>query len=324
MKILIIGGTSFFGKRAVARFLERGDEVTVFSRGRRRPPFWGRVTHLRGDRTDHRAFVQALHPHSFDAVIDNVAFQPEDVAAAIAAFGSRIGHYVLTSTGSVYDFKRPESFRPLTEDEADLSLRGDMEYAEGKRACEQTLHAAPFPWTIIRPPVVQGPDDPSARGWFWIQRIADGQPVLVPQRDPAALWRQAYGDDVARAMTLAAGNPAAFGKTYNVAMEEIVSLDDYVRILAEVLGEKDPGIPVQARVLKKGASWYHPQFAHRFVPDITAVQRDLGFRSTPLATWLEDTARWHLDAHLADSHGYERRADEVALAQRLSNPIRSP
>jgi nucleoside-diphosphate-sugar epimerase len=317
MRILVIGGTSFFGKRLVERLVERGDVVTVFTRGRRRPPFWDRVARLRGDRTDHRTFVQTLRPLTFDAVIDNVAFQPEDVAAAIDAFRDRIGHYVLTSTGSVYDFKRRERFRPLAEDEADLTLRGDMEYAEGKRACEQTVHGAPFPWTIIRPPVVQGPDDGSARGWFWIQRVADGQPVLAPQRDPAALWRQAFSDDVARAMLLAAGNPDAHGKSYNVAMEEIVSLDDYVRMLSEILGQKDPVVAVPARTLKKEAPWYHPQFAHRFVPDITAIQRDLGFRSTPLREWLEATARWHLDAGLSDSQGYERRAEEVVLARRL-------
>ncbi|MGH2349108.1 MAG: NAD-dependent epimerase/dehydratase family protein, partial [bacterium] len=317
MKVLIIGGTSFFGRHLVERFMERGDAVTVFTRGRKRPAFWERVTHLRGDRTDHGTFVQTLRTLTFDAVIDNVAFQPEDVAAAVEAFRDRIGHYVLTSTGSVYDFKRPQHFRPLTEDEADLTLRGDMEYAEGKRACEQAVHAAPFPWTVIRPPVVQGPGDPSARGWFWIQRVADGQPVLVPQREPAAVWRHAFSDDVARAMTLAAGNAAAFGKTYNVAMEEIVSLDDYVRILAAVLGTKDPVVSVPARILKREASWYHPQFAHRFVPDIAAVQRDLGFRSTPLRTWLDETTRWHLDAGLQDSYGYERRAEEVALANRL-------
>ncbi len=317
MKILIIGGTSFFGKRAVERLLERGDEVTVFTRGRRRPPFWDRVVHLRGDRTDHRKFVDLLRPHAFDAVIDNVAFQPEDVGAAIDALRDHVGHYLLTSTGSVYDFRRPKSYRPVREDDADLTLRGDMEYAEGKRGCEETVHGAPFPWTIFRPPVVQGPEDTSARGWFWIQRVADGGPVLIPRREPSVLWRQAFSDDIARAMLLAAGNPAAFGKTYNVAMEEIVTLDDYVRILAEILGRKDPGVPVPARTLKKEASWYHPQFAHRFVPDIAAIQGDLGFRSTPLPSWLEETARWHLQQHLADSSGYERRSDEVALADRL-------
>lgn len=314
MRILIIGGTSFFGKRTVETFLARGDHVTVFSRGRRRPPFWDRVTHLRGDRTDHQTFVETFRPLTFDAVLDNIAFQSEDVAAAVEAFRDRIGHYVLTSTGSVYDFHRPERFRPLREDDADLTLRGDMAYAEGKRACEQAVRGAPFPATIIRPPVMQGPEDPSARAWFWMQRVADGGPVLVPGRTPASVWRQAFSGDVAQAMVLAAGNPAAFGKTYNVAMEEIVALDDYVRMLAEILGKKDPVAAVPARTLKKEASWYHPQFAHRFVPDISAIQRDLGFRSTPLRDWLEETVRWHLDARLPDSSGYERRAEEIALA----------
>ena len=81
------------------------------------------------------------------------------------------------------------------------------------------LHAQrTLPFTIIRPPIVQGPHDASLRGWFWYQRVADGGP----------------------------GNRAAFGKTYNVASEEILSLDDFVRLTASILGVRDPVVTVRS------------------------------------------------------------------------------
>ncbi len=211
------------------------------------------------------------------------------------------------------------AFRPIPEDAADLSLREDLAYAEGKRACEQALHdQRAFPFTIIRPPIVQGPDDPSRRGWFWIQRVADGGPVLVPQKYPSCVWRQAYSGDIAAAVLRAAGNPAAFGKTCNVASEEITTLDDFVRLVAEILGKPDPVVPVPHAVLSKEAPWYRPTFPHRFVMDITRIKQDLGFSPAPLVQWLTETVQWHLEAGLDPSGGYDRRTEEISLAWSIS------
>jgi nucleoside-diphosphate-sugar epimerase len=318
MNVLVIGGTAFFGKHCVEALLARGDQVTIFSRGTRRPPFWPRVAHVAGDRTDRTAFVSALRGRPFDAVVDNIAFVRVDVEAAIAAFQGCIGHYLLTSSGSVYpDFTPDEEMRPVAEDAADLALRGDLAYAEGKRECEQAaVEQDAFPVTIVRPPIVQGPDDPSRRGWFWYQRIADGGPVLVPSRYPSAAWRQAFSRDAARVMVLAAANPKAFGRTYNVASDEILTLDDFVRLSAEIIGRPDPVVSVPRDRLRREADWYKPTYAHRFVMDIGRIKADLGFAPTPVRAWLTETIRWHLDGELADSAGYDRRAEEMALAAR--------
>lgn len=319
MRVLVIGGTEFFGKQLVESLLARGDQVTIFSRGHHRPPFWNRIIHIRGDRTNHRAFVAALRQHTFDAVIDNIAYEQEDVEAAVAALQGRIGHYILTSSGAVYpDFEPPVAFRPIAEEAADLTLHGDMAYAEGKRACEQVLHTRQaFPFTILRPPIVQGPEDPSRRGWFWMQRIADGGPVIVPQRYPAPVWRQVYSGDVVQAFLRAAGNPVAFGKTYNVAMDEIISLEDFVRLVASILDRPDPVVSTPRSDLAREAPWYNPTFARQFILDTTRIKSELGFTATALQQWVEETVRWHVDHLVESSKGYERRADEIMLAKRV-------
>jgi nucleoside-diphosphate-sugar epimerase len=322
--VLVIGGTQFFGWDLVERLLGRGDRVTIFSRGQRRPPFWERVTHIAGDRRDRRGVVAALRGRRFDVVVDNIAFGRADVEAVLDALGDGAGHYVLTSSGAVYpDLQPPEVFRPIPEEAADLARRGDGAYAEGKRECEQVLREQRVvPFTVIRPPIVQGPRDPSLRGWFWYQRVADGGPVLVPARHPVPIWRQAYSQDVAAALALIGGNPAAFGRTYNVASDEIVALEEFVRMAAEVCGVPDPVVPVPEDVLRRQAPWYRPPFVHRFVLDTTQIRIDLGFRPTPLSRWLQDTVRWHLTSGLPASAGYDRRGDEVALAHRFTDRLR--
>src|SRR4051794_23269346 len=102
MRVLIVGGTQYFGKLIVRRLLARGDQLTLFSRGRTRPEFWDAVETVVGDRKEHGAFEAAFAAREFDAVIDQHAYTKEDVESAIRAFTGRVGRYVFTSTISVY------------------------------------------------------------------------------------------------------------------------------------------------------------------------------------------------------------------------------
>src|SRR6185369_5067094 len=100
MNVLVLGGTRFFGKTLVDQLVSTGHAVTVLSRGKL-PPSAG-AKHLVADRSDPAALAAALAGLSFDAVIDNVAMTAAHVTAALDALGDRAGHYVLTSTASVY------------------------------------------------------------------------------------------------------------------------------------------------------------------------------------------------------------------------------
>ena len=60
MNILIIGGTGYMGRITVRLLLDRGDDVTVFSRGTSKPEWWDRVEHIQGDREDREDFEAKL------------------------------------------------------------------------------------------------------------------------------------------------------------------------------------------------------------------------------------------------------------------------
>jgi len=49
IRVLVIGGTTFFGKAIVEELLEAGHKVSVFSRGQKRPAFFEQgVEHIQG------------------------------------------------------------------------------------------------------------------------------------------------------------------------------------------------------------------------------------------------------------------------------------
>ena len=87
MKILIIGGTIFLGRRLVEAALARGHTVTTFSRGRHVDGAHPDVESLRGDRNGD---VSALRAHHWDAVIDTCGYVPGGVRRVMDASPS--GH----------------------------------------------------------------------------------------------------------------------------------------------------------------------------------------------------------------------------------------
>ncbi|MHB0885527.1 MAG: NAD-dependent epimerase/dehydratase family protein [Bacillota bacterium] len=87
-----------------------------------------------------------------------------------------------------------------------------------KRALEKVLWGLrgrpPFAFTIARPANIEGPGDPSNRRGFYIQRIADGGPVIIPDGlNPP--FRHVYVDDVAQALAAMAGNERTYGRAHN-------------------------------------------------------------------------------------------------------------
>ena len=73
MRVLVIGGTRFIGRRLVEHLLARGDEPVVVHRGRTEPDGLPEVAHLHADRSNFESIggrIAALRP---DAVVDTCA-----------------------------------------------------------------------------------------------------------------------------------------------------------------------------------------------------------------------------------------------------------
>ena len=194
MQVLVIGGTRYMGRIAVQKLLNRGDDVTLFSRGNTRPDWWERVEHIVGDRNDDAGFVEKLRSRQFDAVLDTQAYRKEDVESSNRTFRGNVGRYLMVSTGSVYldgklDFRTHCPFveSDVSWDSLDYTYPdGEDPYGVGKRHCEKWLQEnSEVPYTIVRVPAVMGWDDPTSRMWWWVQRALDGGAVIIPSENHA-------------------------------------------------------------------------------------------------------------------------------------------
>ena len=151
MRALFIGGTGVISSACSQLAIERGIELHLLNRGgsiRPPPP----DAHLqRGDARDPASVRAAIGGLEFDAVVDWIAFTPDQVETDIELFRGRTGQYVLISSASVYE--TPPSRLPVTES-TPLS-NPCWQYARDKIACEERLVRAHrehgFPATIVRP-----------------------------------------------------------------------------------------------------------------------------------------------------------------------------
>ena len=329
MKILIVGGTGYMGKLTVQLLLDRGDDVTVFSRGTTKPDWWDQVEHIQGDRENRDDFQAKVKGKSFDAVIDSQAYKKEDVESAAATFGGNIGRYLMVSTGSVYLEGAVDFFNkcPYNETDVDWSAidysypTGEDPYAVGKRHCEKWLDEnADIPYTIIRVPAVMGPNDPTGRMWWWVQRALDGGGIVLPP-DSLGAYRTLYSEDAAANFLRILDAPQTLGSTYYVAMPEIMNLRRWAELVHRAAGTECKITLIPRELIRKQESLrsYAPPMSRPVnnIHDLSKAQDAFGIVSTPVEDWIKATVEWYRDEYRGeDSEGYRFRQDELALAYR--------
>jgi 2'-hydroxyisoflavone reductase len=186
MRLLVLGGTAFVGRAIVADALQRGHDVTLFTRGRTGQDLFPEARRLVGDREagDYASLVGT----EWDAVIDVSAYIPRHISESLYALHVDFERHVFISTGSVYDpAKAPshdmdERAPRLPAERATERVTAET-YGALKVACEDDLMARlGVASTIVRPGIVAGPHDPTDRFTWWARVAALGGEVHVPAR----------------------------------------------------------------------------------------------------------------------------------------------
>jgi nucleoside-diphosphate-sugar epimerase len=335
MNVLIIGGTGFISGALVRHLLDEGHRVTTVTRGRRSIASSAseKVEVLAADRSDITSLQHVLGQRTFDAVYDMIAYRPDESSAAAGLFRGKVGRFIHCSTISVY-MVSDQAQCPVTEDQDTLPLMKywdrnpfGMQYGIDKRACEKVLwdahHDSQFPVSMLRPTFVSGPADPARRDWFWIERVLDGHPLLVPGSGDCA-FQQVYIEDVAAAFAALLGHPASVGKAYNVAAEEILSLNEYLRVLGELTGRAvtirhmPQAAFDQSDISSNPRGDVFPFNTRRTaVFSLDWIKQDLGYHSTPFREWMAETIEWWCKQG-RHSLGYEKRNEELTQIAGLS------
>jgi nucleoside-diphosphate-sugar epimerase len=306
---LVLGGAGFIGVAACKELMRRG--VETIAAGRKDRAYGTFTSYVAFDRTDEDQLARALTQTQPDLLLDLACYQPHEVAAVARHFKGR--RYVFVSTGVYPDLHgkpaREEDFVPLAGDPPE-----SLDYREGKRWCETVLtRAGDFPWTVVRPPAVFGPADHTLRIAAYIERVADGGPLLVPAETYEQQAGLAWVKDIGFACALACDlRKDTRGKAFNASFEG-VSLRDLIEGIARALGMPARFHPVPFAKLPEGASPYGPDPNRSAGYVIDRARRELGFEPSAVEDALAETLAWYRVAR--PSHpDYANRAKELSLA----------
>ncbi len=308
MRVLVLGGTVFVGRHLVEAALARGDEVTLFNRGRHGAGLYPEVERLHGDRDGDLA---ALAGREWDAVVDTSGYFPRIVRASAEALAGRVGHYTFVSSASVYaDHCRVGTTEDAAVNEVPEGAAEELStpelYGAFKALSEQAAEAA-LPGRVpgrvlnVRAGLIVGPHDPTNRFTYWVTRLARGGEALVPEprsqpvqlvdaRDLAA-WILRCADEAVTGVFTATGpeRPLTLGELVERVRDaaggraELVWTDE--RFLVDAGVEPFTDLPLWL------APNVDPDWAGFFGLDVSRALA-AGLRFRPLAETVRDTLAW--------------------------------
>ncbi len=333
MKILFIGGSGFISRAVTQQTLAAGHELWLLNRGKHRPVDGARS--LVADMADVAGVRAALHGHTWDVVVQWIAFGPADIRRDLELFRDNTRQYFFISSASVY--QKPLAHYLITE--STPRANPHWEYSRLKIACEQELEATHqatgFPGVIVRPSLTYGDDqiplvlNAWQQPWTAIDRMRRGAPLIIPG-DGTSLWTITHNSDFASGLIGLFGNPATLGHAFHITSDEALTWNQIFQFTAQAAGVAAPRfihipsdfiiscVPSTEGTLlgdKAVSAVFDNTKLKRFVPGFAAkTPFAQGIRRT-LAWFEADPARRQVDAEMNQRWDKLTAAYASALAQ---------
>jgi len=254
MRILFVGGTGIISSACASRALELGYDLDLLVRGHSQEvrPFPKGANILRADARNLVEARAALGDRHYDAVVDFVAFVPEQIESDLELFRGRTEQLVFISSASAY--KKPVDRLPITE--STLLDNPFWQYSRNKIACEERLIRAyreeKFPITIVRPSHTYDrtllpfePDGPTV-----LCRILQDKPVVV-HGDGTSLWVLTHHSDFAVGLVGLLGHPAALGEAFHITSDEVLPWNEVYRAIGRAVGKEPKLVHVPSDALAR-------------------------------------------------------------------------
>ncbi len=335
LRVLVIGGTRFIGAVVVRKLLEAGHEVTVFNRGKSGEAAGVDVKHVLGAVAQLASYRNEFEKIAPDVVIHMIAYTPDDGRAFAETFAGIAGRGLIISSMDVYRIydrlRRLDDPRPdvgALDEEAELRQRlfpyrakakdeRELLYNYEKILVERAVMSRPgLAATVLRLPAVYGEGDYQHRLFPYIKRMADGRPaILLGKKQSRWHWTRGYVENVADAIAVAAANPAASGRIYNVGEQHAPSEAQWVESIAQVMNWKgkiatinDEKLP---RHLREDFDW-----DHQWVADTGRIRRELRYEEkVSFEQGLARTVAWERENPPAtvEAGDFNYRAEDEAL-----------
>ncbi len=221
MKILVIGGSYFYG-RVFVMLAAKEHEVTVVNRGTYSIEELG-AKQIIDNRKD--ASIWEKCTEDFDVIVDFCGYDKGDIHTVLANLKGSVKHYIFISTVDVY---RHGGFQFKEEDSAleNAMIPGEVgDYIKGKIALEEELAfecgKREIHYTILRPAILYGPYNYAPRESVYIKMLVQNH-ILLNIADTEGKFQFVYIKDAAQAILNCLLNQAAFEQTYNICNDTVI------------------------------------------------------------------------------------------------------
>lgn len=263
MRVLFIGGTGIISSACSELALQNGIDLYLLSRGQSIRPVPAGATVLQGDIRQPASVLAALGDLTFDAVVNWVAYTPDQVQSDLELFRRRTAQYVFISSASAY--QKPPGFLPIRE--STPLVNPFWQYSRDKAACEALLEQAGrqegFPFTIVRPSHTYDRTLlPFHGGYTTVARMRAGKPVVV-HGDGTSLWTLTHHRDFAVGFVGLLGNPHALGQSFHITSDEWLSWNQIYAIVAQAAGVEPRLVHVPSELI----ALYDPEWGSSLLGD---------------------------------------------------------
>ena len=251
MKIVLAGGTGFLGRHIGKALLDADHDVTVLGRNPDKVssiPELAGANATRGDVTDPQSLIGTME--GADAVVGAVQFPNHPIE--IPRKGLTYDNYNRRGTENLLaEAARAGVGRYAYLSGAGANTASDKTWYRAKGFAERAIIRSGLQYAIVRPSWAYGPED---RAINRLATIAKFSPVLPRLGVKPQHIQPVYSDDIALTFQRIFERDDAWGETFEIGGPDVMTMQEVLTTLLDVLNKKRLIVPVPTPLAKLGTA----------------------------------------------------------------------
>jgi NADH dehydrogenase len=247
LKIVVAGGTGFLGRYIVGALVADDHDVTVLGRD---PGKVSRIRHLhganatRGDITDAATLTGTLE--GADAVVGAVGFPNYPVEQPRK--GLTFNRFEWLGTQNLLaESRRSGVDRYVYVSGAGADAASEKRWYRAKGLAEEAIRSSEVSHAIVRPSWAYGPEDRALNRFVQIARLS---PVIPKPGIRVQRIQPVFIEDVAETVRRIFRIDDAWDRVFEVGGPDVLTMDQVIRTMLEVVGKKRLVVGIPVSVLK--------------------------------------------------------------------------
>jgi NADH dehydrogenase len=249
--IVVAGGTGFLGRHIASALVEAGHEVIILGRNRAKVSSVPELSGLEartGDVTDPSSLTGVLE--GADAVVGAVQFPNHPVE--VPRKGLTYDRYDRQGTENlVEEARRAGVKRYVYLSGAGAKVTSDKSWYRAKGLAERAIEDSGIEFAVIRPSWAYGPED---RALNRLAQIARLSPIVPQLGVRPQLVQPVHVEDIALAFRRVFEVEDAWGRTFEIGGPRIMTMNEIIHTLLDVMGKKRLVLPIPLALAKLGTA----------------------------------------------------------------------